>query len=261
MADGQQGGTGPGRRGHLRVGTSGYLYDHWAGIFYPASLPKRSWFQHYAGEFDAVEINNTFYGLPGAETFDAWRDRAPRGFLYALKFSRYATHMKHLKAPEDTIGNFLEGARRLKAHLGPILVQLPPRWHVDVDRLRGFLESAPSDLRWAVEVRHRSWLCEDVFGVLRASGAALCIHDMLEDHPWVVTADWVYLRYHGDRYRGSYTHQKLAAEADRIAGHLSAGRDVFAFFNNDVGGHAVRNAVDLRRYVRRRCDGPDAARA
>lgn len=240
--------------GRLRIGTSGYHYDHWAGVFYPESLPRSRWFEHYAARFDTVEINNTFYRLPGASTFDDWRERAPDGFLYALKFSRYGTHLKHLKDPAETVGNFLEVARRLDDRLGPILVQLPPGWRADPGRLRGFLAAAPADLRWAVEVRDPSWLCPQVYEVLREAGAALCIHDMIEDHPQQLTARWTYLRYHGRDCAGGYAHQKLAAEADRIARRLAEGTDVYAYFNNDVGGHAISDAADLRRYVRSRCE-------
>lgn len=257
MATTRSAGTGRSGRegcpGRLRVGTSGYQYDHWVGDLYPESLPRSEWFARYARTFDTVEINNTFYGLPGPETFDAWRDRAPGDFLYALKFSRYGTHMKHLKDSADTIGTFLERARRLEDRLGPILVQLPPSWHVDVNRLRTFLDAAPGDLRWSVELRDPSWLCDDVFTVLREAGAALCIHDLVDDHPREVTADWVYLRYHGHRYEDGYSHQKLTAEAARASRHLRKGRDVFAYFNNDLGGHAVHDASDFRRYVETRC--------
>jgi len=129
-------------------------------------------------------------------------------------------------------------------------VQLPPRWSPDVARLDAFLAAAPTDVRWAVEFRDPRWLCDAVYDVLRAHGAALCIHDGIPDHPRVVTADWVYLRFHGNGYRGSYSPQALTATAGRIARHLARRRDVYAYFNNDVGGHAVRNAADLRRYVR-----------
>lgn len=246
-------GTEPGsERATARIGTSGYEYDHWVGPFYPDALPRDRRFEHYSSRFDTVEINSTFYGLPGAETFDAWRERAPGGFVYALKFSHYGTHLKHLKNSRDTIGNFLERARRLRNHLGPILVQLPPNWGVDPDRLQAFLASTPRDVRWTLELRDPSWLCEDVYALLRDAGAALCVHDMIEDHPREVTADWVYLRYHGDGYAGGYSHQKLTADARRIASHLEQGRDVYAYFNNDAGGHAVEDAANLRRYLRRR---------
>jgi uncharacterized protein YecE (DUF72 family) len=231
------------------VGTSGWQYDHWAGRFYPEGLAKDAWFAYYSERFDTVEVNNTFYHLLAAETFDAWREAAPADFLYALKFSRYGTHRKHLKDPEDTIGLFLERTEQLGGHLGPILVQLRPNWHVNAERLDAFLEAAGGRRRWAVEFRDESWLCEGVYDVLRAHGAALCIHDMIEDHPRVVTADWVYLRYHGADTWGEYSHQALTAEARRVRAYLGQGLDVFAYFNNDAEAHAVSNARDLRRYV------------
>ena len=239
--------------GRFRVGTSGYDYPHWEGVLYPAALPADRRFGRYAGRFDTVEINRTFYGLPEPATADAWRERAPEGFLYALKFSRYGTHMKHLKDPGRTIPRFLEVARRLEDRLGPLLVQLPPNWRADPGRLAAFLEAVPDDLRWAVEVRDPDWLRQTVYEVLRAEGAALVVHDMIEDHPRELTAGWTYLRYHGNGYRGSYSHQKLTADAGWIAGRLADGRDVYAYFNNDAAGHAVRNAGDLGRYVERRC--------
>lgn len=240
--------------GRFRVGTSGYDYEHWRGVLYPRELPRRAWFEHYAGQFDTVEVNRTFYGLPEARVFDGWRERAPRDFTYALKFSRWGTHRKYLKDPEESVHTFVDVARRLEDHLGPVLVQLPARWRADPDRLRRFLEVTPEDLRWVVEIRHRSWLREDVYAVLREAGAALCIHDMIEDHPREITADWMYLRYHGRRYAGRYSWQKLAAEADRIAIHLENGRDVYAYFNNDAGGNAVLNATELAHYVGSRCE-------
>lgn len=240
------------RRARLWVGTSGWHYDHWRGRFYPRALARRDWFSHYAAHFETVEINNTFYGLPGEGTFDAWRAAAPPGFLYALKFSRYATHLKHLKQPAPALRAFLTRARRLRDRLGPILVQLPPRWSPDLPRLAGFLAALPRRQRFAVELRDPRWLTDATFALLRGHGAALCIHDALDDHPREVTADFVYLRFHGPgvRYAGSYSPQRLAAEARRIRAWLRRGLDVHAYFNNDAGAHAVRNALALRRTVR-----------
>lgn len=233
----------------VRIGTSGYQYDHWRTVFYPGEMPKSGWFDHYAERFDTVEINNTFYSLPSAAAFDRWRKRAPAGFRYALKFSRYGTHMKKLKDPQCTIGAFLERAERLKSFLGPILVQLPPRWGADPGRLDRFLEAAPRRCRWAVEFRDAGWLKEEVYQVLRAHGAALCIHDMIPSHPRWLTADWTYIRFHGRAYTGTYSHQALTAWARWITDRLAENRDVYAYFNNDDEGHAVRDAADLRRYV------------
>jgi uncharacterized protein YecE (DUF72 family) len=237
--------------GALRLGTSGFQYDHWKGVFYPEDLPKKHWFEFYARRFDTVEINNTFYRLPEPHTFEAWRKEAPEGFCYALKFSRYGTHMKRLKEPGRTVGRFMQRARRLGGLLGPLLVQLPPHFKADPARLASFLDAAPSGRRWTLEFRHGSWLSGEVLAILEERGAALCIHDMLPDHPWETTADWTYLRFHGDRYRGGYSPQKLTAAARRLAGLLDAGLDVYVYFNNDLEGHAVKDADNLRRYIAR----------
>ncbi len=238
-------------RARVYIGTSGYQYDHWRGPFYPKTMPKKQWFGYYCRHFDTVEINNTFYHLPDASTFEGWREQAPDHFRYALKFSRYGSHLKCLLDPESTIANFMERTSRMGIYLGPILVQLKPNWGLDLERLRGFLRAAPAGQRWAFEFRDPSWLCDAVFDTLRQHNAALCVHDMLDNHPDEITADWVYLRFHGDHYRGSYSHQFLTARARTIADHLSKGLDVYAYFNKDAEGHAVRNALMLREYVGR----------
>jgi uncharacterized protein YecE (DUF72 family) len=236
-------------RGELRVGTSGYQYDHWRSKFYPPELPKSQWFVFYGRHFDTVEINNTFYRLPGPHVFDAWRAAAPPGFIYALKFSRYGTHQKRLKDPLQPIELFIERASRLKSYIGPVLVQLPPRWGVNQERLAEFLAAVPRPPRWVVEFRDPSWLCEPVYALLAKHNVALCLHDMLPDHPRRVTADFTSLRFHGRRYSGNYAAQALVAQARRIRSYLSDGIDVYAYFNNDAEGFAVRNALDLRRYA------------
>lgn len=236
------------KRGALRIGTSGYQYDHWRRVFYPEEIPRKRWFHHYAQHFDTVEINNTFYHLPEVSTFVTWRQEAPVGFCYALKFSRYGSHLKRLKDPSEPIERFLARAEQLDTFLGPILVQHPPRWNVNAERLAAFLESVPKTHRWAIELRDPRWLCEEIFAILEEHHAALCIHDMIGDHPRRITSDWVYLRFHGDHYSGSYSHQFLSAEAQRIREYRSRGLDVFAYFNNDQNGYAVKNAVDLKRY-------------
>src|SRR5688572_8855340 len=168
------------------------MYKDWRGIVYPEKLSQRRWFEHYASLFDTVEINNTFYRLPPASTVEAWAAQAPPGFTYALKLGQFGSHRMKLRDAASWLPNHLDRARRLGASLGPTLVQLPPRWRRDVGRLDEFLEVARSiggDLRWAVEMREPSWLDESVLDVLRRHGAALCIHDMLEDHPWALTTD------------------------------------------------------------------------
>ncbi len=233
----------------IRIGTSGYNYDHWRGVLYPEDLPKKQWLARYAEVFDTVEINNTFYNLPSKETFLRWASEAPEGFCFVLKFSRYSTHMKKLKDPDQALETFLDRAQLLGHVLGPILVQLPPNWRVNVERLDAFLKAAPKDYRWAVEFRDGSWLCDAVYETLREHNAALCVHDMIEDHPRVRTADWVYLRFHGNNYAGDYSYQALNAVAQRIRKHVADGVEVFAYFNNDAEGCAVNNAQDLKRYL------------
>ena len=240
------------RRGSVRIGTSGYQYEDWRGRLYPRDLPRKQWLPFYAQHFDSVEINSTFYRLPELRVFDAWREATPAGFCFALKFSRYGSHLKHLRDPGPTLEAFLERAHQLREKLGPILIQLPPRWAPDLERLEGFLALAPRELRWAIEFRDPRWLCTPVYEILRAHGAALCIHDLIARHPRELTSDWVYLRFHGDGYSGSYSRQFLVAQAKRIADYRARGIDVYAYFNNDARGYAAANASDLSRYI-----GPD----
>lgn len=236
------------RRGRLRVGTSGYEYEHWRGVFYPAGLSKRERFSFYAGRFDSVEINNTFYRLPSVETFERWREQAPPGFVYSLKFSRYATHMKRLRDPDGPIESFLDRSRHLGVHHGPILVQLPHTFRGNPGRLERFLEVAPKAYRWAFELRHDSWFCDEIYEILRGHDAALVTHDALRSHPRKITASWHYQRFHGGADE-RFSRQHLVAEARRVREELAAGRDAWVFFNNDEEGHAVMDARDFRRYV------------
>ena len=234
-----------------RIGTSGFSYQHWRDVFYPPEVPQRRWLEHYAAHFDTVELNSTFYHLPRADTFDSWRERAGEGFCFALKISRFITHRKYLVDCREPLALFLGRAERLEDRLGPLLIQLPPALQKDVKRLDGFLRLCPRRRRWAVEFRNPTWLCPEVFEVLREHGAALCIHDLVADHPEEVTAGFVYRRFHGSgkRYGGSYSARTLAASARQIRGWLQGGLDVFAYFNNDQKAYAVSNARDLKHYV------------
>jgi uncharacterized protein YecE (DUF72 family) len=227
------------------------VYRDWRGVVYPQDAPQRRWFELYAERFDTVEVNNTFYRLPSVDQVEHWHDQAPAGFRYACKVGQYGTHRKKLTDPEVWLPNHLDRVDRLGAHLGPNLVQLPPRWHRDVERLDAFLAAAPRRVRWAVEVRDRSWLHDDTYEVLRRHGAALCIHDLLDGHPWERTTDWTYLRFHGPHagerpYRDPYTGRRLWRVADRLGSWLDDGCDVYAYFNNDIGGAAVADAAWLR---------------
>ena len=237
--------------GRAWVGCSGWNYKDWRGPVYPPDLVARRWFEHYATLFETVEINNTFYRLPPASTVEHWRDQAPAGFLYAVKVGQFGSHRRKLRLPDTWLPNHLDRVVRLASHLGPNLVQLPPRWKRDVPRLEDFLAAAPRRLRWAVELRDPSWLHDDVFDALQRHGAALCIHDLLPDHPWERTTDWAYLRFHGpdaraNPYHGRYTGRRLWRVAERLAAWLAAGDDVYAYFNNDWHGAAVQDAQWLR---------------
>jgi len=234
----------------IRIGTSGWNYDHWKGRFYPERLPQRQWFDFYAEVFDTVEVNNTFYHQPSNATVDAWRTQAPRGFLYAVKANRYITHMKRLKYPDEPVDRFLSGARRLKEHLGPILYQLPPNWNRNPERLASFLSVLPRDLHHVVEFRNRDWLCDETYAVLEENGVGLCVHDMLRRHPRRVTGSVAYLRFHGSgqKYGGRYRKRRLQSWADWIR-EMSGDCNVFAYFNNDDNANAVADAKRLRELV------------
>jgi uncharacterized protein YecE (DUF72 family) len=214
---------------------------------YPESLPQRRWFEHYATLFDTVEINNTFYRLPSPAAVESWAEQAPAGFTYACKLGSFGSHRMKLKDASSWLVNHLDRLAGLGSSAGPTLVQLPPRWRRNVDRLDEFLSAAPSSRRWAVELREPSWLHESVFEVLRRHDAALCIHDLLADHPWELTAGWTYLRFHGPHavehpYQGRYGAGRLEPMAARLEAWLDQGRDVYAYFNNDDSGFAVTDA-------------------
>jgi uncharacterized protein YecE (DUF72 family) len=231
------------------------VYRDWRGVVYPTDLPQRSWFGYYATAFDTVEINNTFYRLPPAPTVEGWRDQAPAGFTYSLKVGQFGTHRKKLKDPGSWLARHLERAELLGDHLGPQLFQLPPRWRRDTSRLEDLLAAAPSRHRWAVEVRDPSWLHDDTYEVLARHDAALCLHDLVTDHPWERTASWCYVRFHGpdavaNPYRGRYTGRRLWRTADRLEAWLHQGADVYAYFNNDYDGHAWTDARWLRDRLR-----------
>jgi uncharacterized protein YecE (DUF72 family) len=235
----------------VRIGTSGWVYRHWRGPFYPPSLPARDWFGFYAARFDTVEINNSFYRLPTEAAVDGWRAQAPSGFVYAMKASRYLTHMKKLGDPADPLERILGRARRLGAHLGPLLYQLPPRWHCDPERLSRFVDDLPADLMHVLEFRDPSWCNDEIREILERRGIGWCIHDMagFDCFPWV-TGRIAFFRFHGPRkYAGRYDRGFLAERAAMIRDIQAGGRDVYAYFNNDEGGNAVFNALELRDLV------------
>lgn len=236
-------------RGRARVGCSGWQYKHWRGDFYPAELPQARWFEHYSERFDTVEINNSFYRLPERATFAAWARRAPPDFVFAVKASRFLTHMKKLKDPEEPIERLFSRMRALGSHLGPVLYQLPPGWTVDVDRFRHFVAALPGGVNHVVEFRDPSWYDPAIRRLMSQHGVALCLHDMPGSATGKLsTSPIVYLRFHGSgaRYGGGYSDARLRGWAEWLNARRDEGRDVYAYFNNDIGGHAPRDAVTLR---------------
>jgi uncharacterized protein YecE (DUF72 family) len=235
----------------IRVGCSGWQYRHWRGDFYPADLPVRLWYEYYAERFDTVETNNTFYRLPEAPVFRSWRERAPADFTFAVKASRFLTHMKKLKDPDAPLQLFFSRARELGRTLGPVLYQLPPRWPVNLERLEIFLRALPPRRRHVLEFREASWYRDDVFALLAKHHVALCLHDMQGSASGLLdVGPFVYVRFHGtERYSGSYSDERLGWWAEWMAQRAKAGKAIYAYFNNDVGGHAPRDAVRLRRML------------
>ena len=237
---------------NIRIGCSGWQYKHWRGDFYPAELPTSRWFAHYALSFDTVEINNSFYRLPSAETFTKWREQAPSRFLYAVKASRFLTHMKKLKDPSDPLARFFDNARQLGSRFGPVLYQLPPRWPVNVERLEIFLRALPRGYRHTIEFREPSWYDPRVYELLRRHDVALCLHDMQGSASGkLVVGPFIYVRFHfgTQKYGGRYADDRLDEWAEWLAARAADGLHVFAYFNNDAGGHAPRDAVRLRQKI------------
>jgi uncharacterized protein YecE (DUF72 family) len=242
-----------GTEASVRIGCSGWQYKHWRGQFYPDPLPTTRWLEYYATHFDTVEINNSFYRLPEAGTFAEWRRRVPRGFVYAVKASRYLTHMKKLKEPAAPVALFLSRARTLGHRLGPILFQLPARWPRNLERLETFLRTLPRRRLHAIEFRDPSWYCDETLDLLRRYHAALCLHDMAGTATGRhVVGPFVYLRLHGpQRYAGRYAEQTLEAWAEWCVDCQHQGLPVYVYFNNDTDSHAPRDATRLRELCER----------
>ncbi len=248
----------------VRIGTSGWHYAHWRGPFYPERCSGENMFACYLRHFDTVEINNSFYRLPTAETFDSWRETTPHNFRFAVKASRFITHNKKLKDPANPLERFFPPVCELREKLGPILFQLPPRWRVNVERLEEFLSALPRGTRWryAFEFREPTWLNEKVYAVLRRHNAAFCIYELSGFRtPNKITADWTYVRLHGPggKYQGSYNNAQLTEWAERIAGWRGQLEAIYTYFDNDQAAYAVRNALELKRLVSAQEDNEAAA--
>lgn len=233
----------------LFLGCSGFSYDHWRGNFYPDGLPAKHWFEHYRSVFDTVELNVTFYRTPKAETFRHWYEESEATFSFAVKGSRYITHIKRLVDIEEAVARFFTPSEELREKLQVVLWQFPPQFRVDVPRLESFLDQvAPHHGRHTLEFRNESWLNDDVVKLCRNRNVSLCMADhptFLDEPP--VTADFVYIRRHGlqGSYNGFYSEEELRKDAARISKYLGRGLDVYIYFNNDAGGAAPQNAQNL----------------
>jgi len=254
------------------IGCSGWRYASWRGPFYPDILAPAQWLSYYSSQFETVEINNTFYRLPEKSTFAAWRAATPDGFTIAVKASGYLTHRKRLRAPAEPLARLFSRASALGPRIGPILYQLPATLRYDPRLLRRFLAALAAQgarlrkktggsgrprgrrLRHVIEFRDASWYRPDVFEAMRAAGAAVCLHDMpgseISDAP---DKPFVYVRFHGTdgKYKGSYSDAVLSGWARRLRNALASGHDVYAYFNNDLGGTALQDARTLIRHVSR----------
>jgi uncharacterized protein YecE (DUF72 family) len=239
--------------GVVHIGTSGWNYKHWVGPFYPKDLPQKKWLAYYADHFDTVEVNNTFYQLPQFSTFTTWRETVPHDFVFAVKASRFITHMKKLKAPKTSTEKFFKRSERLEDKLGPILFQLPPGWQRNRDRLAEFLNGIPSEGQYAFEFRNESWLQNDVYELLRDHNIAFCIQDFRgKGSPREITADFAYVRMHGHgevAYAGSYPLPVLEKWAQQIKNWRKELKAIYVYFNNDFEGRAVKNALKLRELI------------
>jgi uncharacterized protein YecE (DUF72 family) len=237
-----------------RIGCSGWNYKTWRATFYPKGLSPDHWLEFYASCFDTVEINSTFYRLPDRDAFSRWRAQTRKGFLFAVKGSRFLTHMKRLREPREPVGRLFSRVSALGRQLGPVLFQLPGNFTIDLQRLDAFLAALPrlssgTRIRPVMEFRHPSWYVAETYHLLNRRGVALCLHDKAGsaiDQP--IVGPIVYVRFHGTsgRYHGSYSRRTLTSWAHRLAEQTQDGRQVFAYFNNDPDATAVENAQTLR---------------
>jgi uncharacterized protein YecE (DUF72 family) len=236
----------------LHIGTSGWQYAHWRHTFYPRGVAQARWLEFYAQHFDTVELNNSFYMLPREESFAAWAARTPPGFDFAVKMSRYLTHVKKLTEPQEPVERFFSRALSLGDKLGPVLFQLPPTMPEAVDRLEQTLKLVPPGVRVAVECRHDTWYTPALRACLEAHNAAMVLADSPKrTTPRWRTADWAYVRFHEgtSRPRPCYGVEALRSWALELADMWSPEDDVYVYFNNDPRGCAIRDAARFARQM------------
>ena len=235
------------------IGTSGWHYDHWRNMFYPEKLSKAKWLEFYAGRFHTVEVNNSFYRLPSEAAFHNWHDSSPADFTFAVKVNRFITHIKRLKNAEEAVEKFAAAVKILGDKLGPLLYQLPPNMRRDDQRLESFLSILPRGMKHVFEFRHQSWFDKEILNTLHKYNIGFCAFDMPSlSCPLVATADFAYVRFHGSTglYSSCYSDGELLDWAKRLSNMAKNLRTVYVYFNNDVEGFAVRNAMTLREYLK-----------
>jgi uncharacterized protein YecE (DUF72 family) len=237
----------------IHIGTSGWMYKDWHHAFYPAEVPKKKLLCYYAEHFSTVEINATFYRLPTENAVQGWHDKVPENFVFAVKGSRLITHNKRLKNAEDAVAGFIERIRPLAEHLGCILWQLPPSFKKDIEILESFCTLLPRDIRHAIEFRHPSWIDDETMATLRRHNIAVVwISSTAMPMNFAVTADFIYLRFHGlqQGYQHNYTRDELAVWAERLVEQAGQKRPAFVYFNNDGYARAPENAKLLKEMVK-----------
>jgi len=235
------------------VGTSGWHYEHWRSIFYPEKLTRAKWLEFYAGHFNTVELNSSFYRLPSEAAFANWRNSSPADFTFAVKVSRFITHIRRLKNSEEAVETFISRAKILGEKLGPLLYQLPPNMHRNDEVLESFLSGLPQGMENVIEFRHQSWLEGEVLEILRKYNIGLCVFDMPSlSCPLMATADFAYIRFHGssELYASCYSDEELADWSKRLADLATNLKKVYIYFNNDAEAFAVSNAKTIRSYLR-----------
>jgi uncharacterized protein YecE (DUF72 family) len=238
--------------GRIHIGASGWNYAHWQGVFYPADMRQADWLAYYARHLHTVEINNSFYNLPELSTIKNWYGKVPKRFTFAVKASRYISHMKKLKDVRRPMYSMMRRIGALQDKLGPVLVQLPPGWKCNEERLEKFLKHLYQDQRFAIEFRNDSWWNDTVYGLLEKHHAAFCIFELARVRtPNKVTSEFVYIRLHGPggAYQGCYSADDLSGWAGAIASWARDGKDVYCYFDNDDSGYAVQNALELQEML------------
>lgn len=238
-------------KSQIRIGTSGWYYEHWYERFYPKNISKNKWFKYYTENFDTVEINNSYYRFPTSQAVEKWKDCCPDNFIYSIKMNRLITHLKKLKGVERQTNDFLKTIEVLDEKLGPILFQLPPSFKKDLPLLKDFLPLIKKYKRCVFEFRSDTWFNDDCYWLLDDNNISFCIYDMGGfQTPRIITGDMIYIRFHGTSggYAGSYT-DKILAEWARWIKRNNKGRECYAYFNNDYNACAVKNAKTLRRML------------